>query len=145
MQKLAIILFLFIGISCKKDETVRPYSILSVKFIEDEEYIFIKSVDGSWDKGVKLAQLSASGYKSEWFGLYLPHLSDTGYYPNPTISNIYYFDGLDFMPFKLTGGFIHVSYIDSVTVRGDFKVSFEDDFNGAENRTVLGGFGINIH
>lgn len=124
---------------------IRPYSIVNVKFIEDEDYVFIEITEGSWDNNFKLAQLNATGYKNERFGLYLENLVDTGYYPNPSIRNISYDDGIDFLPFKLDGGYIHISYIDTLTVRGDFKVTLEDDFNGAQIRTIVGSFGINIY
>lgn len=124
---------------------VRPHSIVSAKFIVDEDFIFMETTEGSWDKIPKQAQLNATGYKNERFGLYLDNLTDTGFYPNPAIRNISYTDGLDFIPFKLNGGFIRISYIDSLTVRGDFKVTLEDNFNGAEIRTVVGGFGINFY
>ena len=144
MQKLFIILLLLSCISCKKEGTVKPYSIVSVKFIEDEDYVFIETTEGSWDKIQKIAQLNATGYKNERFGLYLDNLLDTGYYPNPSIRNISYTDGYDFVPFKLNGGFIHISYIDSLIVKGDFKVTLEDNFNGAEIRTIIGTFFVTI-
>lgn len=145
MQKLLIILFLLSCVSCKKDGTVKPYSFVSIKFIDDEDYVFIETTEGSWDKNNKLAQLNATGYKNERFTLNLPNLTDTGNYLNPSISNISYSDGLDFQPFKVKNGFIHISFIDSVSVRGDFRVSLEDDFNSAEMKTIVGGFGINTH
>ena len=146
MKKLLIITLLFFCISCKKDGALKPYSIVSVKFIEDEDYVFIETTEGCWDKNIKLAPLNAAGYKIERFSLYLPSLTDTGNYPNPTIKNIYFTDGVDFLPFKLNNGFIHVSFIDTLTViRGDFRVSLEDNFNGAEIRTIIGGFAINTH
>jgi hypothetical protein len=145
MQKLLIILLTLSCISCKKDVVVKPYSFVEVKFIEDEDYVFIETTEGSWAKDQKLAQVLAIGYKNERFSLNLPNLIDTGNYPNPSIINITYNDGLDFQPFKLKSGFIHISFIDSLSVRGDFNVSLEDDFNGADTRTVVGGFGISIH
>ena len=145
MQKALIILLILSSISCKKDKSVQPYSFVAVKFIEDDDYVFIETATGSWDRNVKLAQLNAIGYKNERFGIYLDNLVDTGNYTNPTIRNISYTDGLDFIPFKLGSGYIHISYIDSSMVRGDFNVTLEDNFNGAEIRTVVGGFGINIH
>ena len=145
MQKLLIILLLLSCISCKKDGIVKPYSFVSIKFIEDDDYVFIETTEGSWNTNKKLVQLNATGYKNERFGLYLPSLTDTGNYPNPSVTNITYTDGLDFQPFKLKAGFIHISYIDSLSVRGDFNVSLEDNFDGAETRTIVGGFGINIH
>lgn len=145
MQRLVTILLMLYCISCSKESVIKPYSVVNVKFIEDEDYVFIEITEGSWDKNVKLAQLNATGYKNERFGLYLENLIDTGYYPNPSIRNISYTDGMDFLPFKLDGGYIHISYIDTLTVRGDFKVTLEDNFNGADIRTIVGGFGINIH
>lgn len=88
MKKIGAILFLFFCISCKKDGLVKPYSVVNVKFIEDEEYVFMEITEGSWDKVQKLALLDAIGYKLEKFGLYLDNLVDTGYYPNPSIRNI---------------------------------------------------------
>jgi hypothetical protein len=131
--------------SCKKDLTIGPYSILSVRFIEDEEYIFIKTPEASWDFNGSTAKLYARGYKFEQFNLHLSALQTTGFYPTPTIQNISYTDGLDFIPFKVSGGFINITYLDSLTVKGIFQVSLEDNFNGAENRTITGGFGINIY
>lgn len=145
MQRMAIILFIISCISCKKDSVLRPYSVVNVKFIEDEEYVFMETVEGSYDKDLKLAQLNATGYKLERFGLYLNDLTDTGYYSNPSIRNISFTNGLDFLPYRLNSGYIHIIQIDSFSVRGDFKVTLEDDFNGAEIRTIVGGFGINIY
>lgn len=145
MQKLLLILLTLSFISCTKDAVVKPYSFVSVKFIDDEDYVFIETTEGSWDRNIKQAQLNATGYKNERFTLNLRNLTDTGNYPNPSIQNISYNDGFDFQPFKLKAGFIHIISVDSLSVRGDFRVSLEDDFNGAETRTIVGGFGINIH
>jgi hypothetical protein len=144
MKKLAIILLTLSCISCKKDAVIKPYSFVAVKFVGDEDYVFIETTEGGWDKNQKLAQLNATGYKNERFSLNLTNLTDTGNYPNPSITNITYTDGLDFQPFKLNDGYIHISYLDSLSVRGDFSVSLEDNFNGAEIRRVIGNFGINV-
>lgn len=144
MKMLRIIALLFFCTSCKKEGVLKPYSTVSVKFIEDEDYVFIETTEGNWDKTQKLAMLNAAGYKHERFSLFLPVLNDTGYYPNPTIKNIFFTDGLDFIPFILNSGFIHVSFIDTLTVKGDFRVLLEDNFNGAEIRTIIGNFAINI-
>ena len=145
MFKLPIIALFLSCISCTKDEIPKPYSFVLVKFIESEDYVFIETTEGSWNNNQKLAILNAAGYKFERFSLSLPNLTDTGNYPNPAIKNIFFTDGLDFIPFKLNNGFIHISYIDTLTVKGDFKVTLEDDFNGAETRTVVGEFAINTH
>jgi hypothetical protein len=129
----------------QKNTMVKLYSFVEVKFIEDENDVFIETIDGSWDKNQKLVQLTATGYKNERFRLNLTNLTDTGNYPNPPIININYNDGLNFQLFKLKAGFIHTTFVDSVSVRGDFKVSLEGDFNGAGSRTVVVGFGISIH
>lgn len=145
MKKMLFIAFVSFFISCKKEGTTKPYSFVSVKFVEDEDYIFIETTEGSWDNTQKIAILNAIGYKNERYGLYLPNLIDTGNYPNPTIRNISFADGVDFLPFKLNGGYIHINYIDTLTVRGSFKATLEDNFNGAEIRTVIGGFAINTY
>lgn len=145
MKKLLLIALLSFCTACKKEGTLKPYSFVQVKFIEDEDYAFIETTEGNWDKNLKLAMLNATGYKNERFGLYLNNLTDTGNYLNPTINNISFTDGVDFIPFKLNNGFIHISHIDTLTVRGNFRVTLEDNFNGAEIRTIIGGFAINTY
>ncbi|MBC6490406.1 hypothetical protein ACFSQD_08785 [Flavihumibacter stibioxidans] len=103
----------------------------------------METVEGNWDINTKVANLTGVGYQNQRFLLYLPNLRDTGFYPNPTISNCSYNDGIDFMPFKITGGFIRIARFDSVSVSGNFQISMQDDFNGAVIRTVVGEFGIN--
>ena len=143
MKKVFCIVGLLAVISCGKEENNNFYSLLSVKFIEDEDYIFIKTIDGNWDQTNKLAWLNATGFKHENFQLYLPNLTDTGNYPTPAITNINYSDGLNFMSFKLNYGFIHISKIDSLSLTGDFQVSLASNFNGYVNRIIVGNFGIN--
>ncbi|MBX9732608.1 MAG: hypothetical protein K2X37_00990 [Chitinophagaceae bacterium] len=145
MKMMLLIALVSFFISCKKEGTTKPYSFVSVKFIEDEDYIFIETTEGSWNNNQKIAMLNATGYKNERFGLYLTNLRDTGNYLNPSINNISFTDGVDFIPFKLNSGFIHISYIDTLTIRGDFRVTFKDNFNGAEIRTIIGGFAINTY
>lgn len=55
MQRLVTILLMLLCISCKKESVIRPYSVVNVKFIEDEDYVFIELAEGSWDKNIKLA------------------------------------------------------------------------------------------
>ena len=129
--------------SCKKDATRKPYTYINVRFVEHDEYIFMETVEGNWDINTKVANLTGVGYQFQRFLLYLPNLRDTGFFPNPTISNFSYNDGFDFMPFKVTGGFIRITQLDSVSVSGHFQITMQDDFNGAEIRTVIGEFGIN--
>lgn len=144
MKRILLIVFLFSFFSCNKERNVNPYTFVFVKFIEDEDFIFIETADGNWDSNTKLAQLTATGYNNERFRLSLPSLTDTGNYPAPSITNISFSNGVNFVPFKLNSGFIHVSSIDSLSVRGDFQVSLASDFNGSVNRTIIGNFGINV-
>lgn len=128
--------------SCNK-EVIKPYSFVNVRYLENEDYIYMETVEGSMENNV--AQLHGSGYNHEQFYLYLPSLKDTGNYANPTINNISFSDGLDFNANKFRDGFIHIGYIDSATVSGNFRVALDDDYNGAETRVIVGSFGINIH
>ncbi len=132
-------------ISCNQEEIPKPHSMIHVKFSEDEDYIFIERTEGSWNPDMKSAQLSAYGYKYERFSLNLPNLTKAGYYPNISLDNIFYTDGIDFVPFKLNSGFIEITNIDSLEVGGNFKVALEDDFNGIDHRTIVGTFLINTH
>jgi hypothetical protein len=109
MQKLLIILLTLSCISCKKDAVVKPYSFVSVKYIEEDDYVFIETTYGCWDNNQKLAQLNATGYKNKRFNLNLPNLTDTGNYTTPSIITINYNDGLDFQPFKLKSGFVNIA------------------------------------
>ena len=127
---------------CTKDGEHRPYSLLNVRFLGDEEDIRMETVQGDWSFTNHTATITATGYKFESFFLHLPQVVSTGIYPNISIDNISLSDGLDFLPLRLTGGSITITYLDSVTVRGEFRVSLEDEFNGAENRTIIGGFSI---
>jgi hypothetical protein len=88
MQKLLIILLTLSCISCKKDAVVKPYSFVSVKYIEEDDYVFIETTYGCWDNNQKLAQLNATGYKNKRFNLNLPNLTDTGNYTTPSIITI---------------------------------------------------------
>jgi len=108
----------------------------------DEEDIRMETVQGDWNFVSHTATITATGYKFESFFLNLPQIVNTGAYPNISIDNISLSDGLDFLPLRLTSGVITITHFDSVTVKGEFRVSLEDEFNGAENRTIVGGFSI---
>lgn len=142
---IASLLFLSLENSCRKDISIHTYSVVNIRFWGEEDDIFKETIEGSWDNNTRLARMYALGYKFEEFHLYLSAKVDTGFYPNPTINNISFTDGLDFIPFKLSSGFIHIDYIDSLTIRGYFRMALDDDFNGSETKTIVGGFGINIH
>ncbi|GAB2832228.1 hypothetical protein [Ferruginibacter profundus] len=144
MKKITIFLVLTCIVSCKKADRTAPYSFVHVKFTEDEDYTFMETTDGAWNKNSKIAQLTATGYKNERFKLFLANLTDTGYYPGLSAANIFYTDGADFISFRLNSGFIHVGYIDSISVKGNFQVSLASNFNSYVNRTITGDFGINF-
>jgi hypothetical protein len=129
--------------SCKQDYSFKPYSIVSIKFVGDESDIPMETINSKWSYSLKVAEITATGYKFEQFQLYLPNVTDTGDYTNLSINNISFTDGVDFVPHKFQYGFIHINYIDSISVSGYFKVSLEDDFNGVETRAIEGAFGIN--
>lgn len=142
MARILIVFSLFSVLSCNKGKITSPYSLLSVKFSEDENFVYMETVEGIWNWSGKIAQLTATGYRNELFRLYLPDLTDTGNYHNPQIDNIYYSDGMDFLPSKLNSGYIHISHIDSLSVIGDFQVSLSGNSNGTIGRIVVGGFEI---
>jgi hypothetical protein len=144
MKKLAVIIMLTCFASCKKAEKTTLYSFVQVKYIENEDYVLIETTEGDWNRNTKIARLTATGYNNERFNLLLPQLTDTGYYPAPAASNISYADGANFMSYKFNNGFIYISYIDSLSVMGKFQVSLASDFNGNQNRIIVGNFGINF-
>ncbi len=137
-----ILIILIIG-ACKQDYSFKPYSIVSVKFVGDESDIPMETINSKWFYSTKVVEIMASGYRFEQFQLYLPNVIETGNYSNIKINNISFTDGVDFVPYKLQSGFIHINHIDSVSVSGYFKISLEDDFNGAETRDIEGAFSIN--
>lgn len=144
MARILIIFFLLTVLSCNKENNTQPFSLLSVKFSDDENYVYMETTEGNFNRYKKIAQLTGTGYRNELFRLYLPNLTDTGNYPNPQIENIFYSDGVDFLPSKVNGGFIHISHIDTLSVIGDFQVSLSGDINGSVSRIVVGGFEINM-
>ncbi len=137
------ILIFLLNCSCSKDVEYGPYATVSVRFLGDEDDVFFEIMEVSWEISSRTARVSAQGFAFEEFYLYLPGVLDTGYYPNPTIQNISFSDGIDFKPFKVAGGYIHVDYFDSVIFRARFQVGLEDDFNGTEYRTIIGACTIN--
>ena len=132
-------------VSCNKTVGTKPYSFVHVKFEYDEYPIEMEEVTGDWNPNEQIAMLTAYSYRNERFRLHLTSLHDTGYYPNPTINKIYFTDGLDFDPVALNSGYIHINHLDSNIVTGDFKISLHDEFNGSEDKCIVGDFGINIH
>lgn len=144
MKKLAVIIMLTCFVSCKKAEKTTLYSFIQVKYIENEDYVLIETTEGDWNRNTKIARLTATGYNNERFNLFLPHLTDTGYYPAPATANISYADGAKFVSYQFNNGFIYISHIDSLSVMGKFQVSLASDFNGNRNRVIVGDFGINF-
>ncbi len=143
MRVVCYILIILITGSCKQDYAFKPYSIISVKFVGDEADIPMETINSKWSYNTKVIETTASGYKFEQFQLYLSNVTHIGNYQNLTLNNISLTDGVDFVPYKLQSGFIHINHIDSVSVSGYFRISLEDDFNGAETREIEGAFGIN--
>jgi hypothetical protein len=144
MSRLLILIWLCVCCAaCNKAETVKPYSYLSVKFVEDEDFVLMEHIEGTWLPNEKQASLNAYGFKNERLNIYLPGLRQTGRYPNLSIDNIFYTDGVDFVPFKVDSGFLEITQLDSSKVGGTFKVVLEDEFNGIEHRTIIGNFIIN--
>jgi hypothetical protein len=137
---LTVILLLF---GCNKDSLIKEDSFLQVRFDYDIYPIDIKELNSTWNLHNQTADIAASGYRFERFRLHMDTVKDTGYFANPTIDNIYLTDGLDFDPNSVNSGFIHISQLDSNKIRGDFKISLHDDFNGSENKIIIGEFRIN--
>jgi hypothetical protein len=121
---------------------VKPYAYLSVKFIEDEDYVLMERIECSWLPNEKQVSLIAYGFKNERFSIYLPGLIQTGRYPNLNIKNIFYTDGADFNPTKVDSGFLEITQMDSTHLGGTFRVVLEDEYNGIEHRTIVGNFVI---
>lgn len=138
-------IFYGVCISCNKDTGIKPYSFIHVRFDYDIYPIEMENIRGAWNLNEQTATLSAYSYRNERFRLQLTSLNDTGYYPNPAINNIYFTDGLNFDPIALNSGYIHINHLDSNMVTGDFRISLHDEFNGSENKSIIGDFGINIH
>ena len=139
-----MIMWLWVGCAaCNKAEMVKPYSYLSIKFIDDEEYVLMERVEGTWQPEQKQVSLNAFGYKNERLTIYLPDLIQTGRYPNLTIKNIFYTNGADFIPFRVDSGFLEITQLDASKVGGTFNVTLEKEYSGIEYRTITGDFVIN--
>jgi hypothetical protein len=137
---LTVILFI---VGCSKDASMREHSFLQVRFEDDMYPIDIEEMNATWSLHNQTAEMLATGYRFERFRLHLSAVHDTGNVVNPGIENIFFTDGLDFVPDSVNAGFIHISQLDSNRISGDFKVSMHDDFNGSENKIVVGQFRIN--
>jgi hypothetical protein len=137
---LIVILFLF---GCNKDSLIKEYSFLNVRFDYDIYPINVKELNSNWNLHDHTAHMIVSGYRFERFRLHMDAVNDTGYFAKPTIDNIYFTDELDFDPDSVNSGFIHINQLDSNKIRGDFKISLHDDFNGSENKIIIGEFRIN--
>ena len=144
--RLVAIVFLYsLCVSCKRGLSIKTWSYVNVRFYEDEYPIGMEEVTGEWKINDHVATLTANGYRHQRFWLTLAALQDTGYYPNPGINNIYFTDGLNFDPVSLNSGYIHISHLDQGMLKGNFQVSLHDEYNGSENRIIIGDFGINFH
>jgi hypothetical protein len=139
-----LILLLFAASACKKTDVIPPHSYVLVKFAEDEEYVMMETTEGHWDSHLKTCSLHATGYKFERFSLLLTNLIDTGYYLHPSVKNLFFTQTTDFIPTKFTSGSIHLSFMDSSSVKGDFQVVLEDSAQGGRQKAITGNFGINI-
>ncbi|RFS15044.1 hypothetical protein D0T08_18370 [Emticicia sp. C21] len=141
MSKRLLILWLCVCcFACDTGEIMKPYAYLSMKFIEDEDFVLMERIEGSWLPNKKQASLNAYGFKNERLSIYLPGLIQTGRYPNLTIKNIFYTDGADFNPIKVDSGFLEITQMDSIQIGGTFRVTLEDEYNGIDHRTVIGNF-----
>lgn len=144
MHRCLYILTIFLPaiLGCSKDTIMRPYALVAVKFVGDEDYIGKEKVEGNWDITTHIVSLHAEGYQFQIFDLYLPAVIAIGKYGPITIHNISLSDGLDFRPIRLAEGEINISLLDSTLIQGDFTASLQDEFNGAEERSIKGFFEI---
>jgi len=142
-KQLLIIWLCLCCAACNNTEPVKPYAYLSVKFIEDEDFVLMERIEGSWHPEEKKATLNAYGFKNERLAICLPDLVKTGRYTNLSIDNIFYTDGVDFVPFRVDSGYLEITQMDSTKMGGTFKITLEDEFNGVEHRTIVGNFVIN--
>lgn len=135
--------FLLLSLAaCRKAGNVKPHSYVYVRVGNSDEYSYMEDVEGRMKGG--MAELHSNGYYNEQFSLRLPNIKDTGDFSSPGLDNIYFSNGDDFYPVRFVHGNIHISYVDSVTVLGDFSVVLEDEYNGPDTKTVTGSFGINV-
>jgi hypothetical protein len=131
LLKIAIGLIVLSSLAnCSKDGIFKPYSVLNIRMEGYEEDIRWESVAGTWNKSTGKVTLDASSYYFDHCTLYLLGIIDTGFVPNIGVTNFYYTDGLDFLPDTLTSGYIRITYLDTSTISGEFRVSLGDDFNG---------------
>jgi hypothetical protein len=131
--------------ACTRTETIKPFAYLSIKFVEDEEYVLMERIECIWEPDKKEAHLTAYGFKNERLTIDLPDLKQTGRYTDLSIKNFFYTDGVDFMPVRVDSGFIDITQMDASQIGGSFSVTLEDEYNGVEHRTVTGNFVIYAH
>jgi hypothetical protein len=128
--------------ACKKEPGVSGSSYIYLKYGAAADYEPMETVEGSWDAGNSLAQLSGTGQARDRLQLYLPALTDTGNVTDPGLTNIRYSDDQYFIADSFAGGFIHISAIDPDFIKGEFNVILSDVHEGAEKRHIIGTFGV---
>jgi len=124
-------------LSCSKEDTLKPYAILSVR-VDDIE-IFFEFTDATWDTTSHTLSIQANSYYNEVFRLTITNITGTITLSPPSISQIY-FEGLDFVPHIVIAGELRITNVSYPEINEAFSVSMEDNFNGVDVKQISGGF-----
>lgn len=124
-------------LSCSKEDTLKPYAILSVR-VDDIE-IFFESTDAIWDTASHTLSIQANSYYNKVFRLTITNITAQITLSPPSISQIY-FEGLDFVPHIIRAGELRITNVSYAEINGTFSVAMEDNFNGVDVKQISGGF-----
>ena len=100
-----------------------------------------ETITFKWLDSLGIADLEASSYYFDHCSIHLENITSPGVVSPLNLMQFYYTDGLDFRPYALSGTFTILEASDKA-IRGNFDVSFENNFNGVSGKRVTGDFGI---
>jgi hypothetical protein len=138
-----IVSFCVFFLSCDQSPLTAQRPLVSVLF--SGKSINFQSYDGKWDSKTGKMFITARGYNREQFGLSLV-VSRLGCI-QPQTGQIYFSDGLAFLPDSVSAGTVCIDEISEGKVHGTFKVSFANSFqlpdlNSIHHADIEGGFTV---
>ncbi|CAN5544135.1 hypothetical protein BH10BAC3_BH10BAC3_13000 [soil metagenome] len=104
MKVLIYVSFLFvIVISCKKEVNKKPESFLVLGLQGQEEDIRWEAITANWNESVGIAEMEATSYYFDRCIIHFRNISGAGEIKPVTLAQFYYTDGLDFVPYAISG------------------------------------------
>lgn len=142
MKVLIYISFLFvIVISCKKEVNKKPESFLVLGLQGQEEDIRWEAITSNWNDSLGIAEMEATSYYFDRCIIHFKNISGAGEIKPVTVAQFYYTDGLDFVPYTVSGA-LTITQANRKEIRGTLKLYFENKNNSVSGNIITGRFGI---